>query len=76
MAKLYAELTAHETARKVTKSSNTRIVLEVYEGNSLIGTLKAYPIAQPEGGHRITWQHAKRGTIDFIQIEDPTQPKS
>ena len=73
MAKLYAELTSHETARKVSKSSNTRLMVEVYEGNELIGTLKAYPIVQKEGGHRITWQHAKMGNVDMIQVEDPTQ---
>ena len=81
MAKLYAELTAHETARKVSKSSNTRLMLEVYEGNELIGILKAYPIIQKGGGHRITWQEfngdywthkdrrsTKRGELDWDWI--------
>lgn len=69
MAKLHAELTAHENARKVTRSSNTRLKLDVYQGNNLIGTLKAYPITGERGGHRVTWEYPN-GTPTMIQDTD------
>jgi hypothetical protein len=71
MAKLYAELTGHETPRKVSKSSNTRLKLDVYQGNDLIGQLCAYPITEESKGHRITWQcMIGGGHCEKVMIQD------
>lgn len=70
MAKLYAELTAHEGGRIASKSSNTRLVVDVYQNNKKVGTLKAYPIHGEPNGHRVTWQGLGEQTEQIIQNTD------
>ena len=66
MAKLHAELTAHEGGRVASKSSNTRLVLTVQQNNKIIGTLKCYPISDEPNGHRITWDSPMNGKVTTI----------
>ena len=69
MAKLYAELTANEGGRVSSKSSNTRLMLNIYQNNKIIATLKAYPITGETNGHRITWEYPN-GIPQMIQDTD------
>ena len=69
MAKLYAELIAHEGGRIASKSTNTRLMLNVYQNNKIIGILKVYPITGETNGHRITWEYPN-GIPQMIQDTD------
>lgn len=42
MAKLYAELTSDKGGRKVSKSDNKSISIDLFVKNSLIGTIELY----------------------------------
>jgi len=70
MAKLYAELTSDKGGRVVSKGANTRLVLDVYQNNKKIGTLKAYPIHGEPNGHRVTWQGWAAPNEQMIQNTD------
>lgn len=59
MAKLYAELSG-TTGRKVSKSDNTRLEIELYNGNTLIGTVGLYHI-HSTGGYRVIYDKFGEG---------------
>lgn len=69
MAKLYAELTSDKGGRVASKSADVRLVLNVYQNNRVIGTLKVYPITDQPNGHRVAWT-TFNGPEQLIQNTD------
>ena len=70
MSKLYAELTSDKGGRVASKSGDSRLVLDLFQNNKKIGTIKAYPITGETNGHRITWQGLQDGNERMIQDTD------
>jgi len=59
MAKLYAELTS-DKGRKVSKSDDTRLLIDLYQNNNKIGTVGLYQIFDT-GGYRVTYDKHGEG---------------